>query len=178
MTPGVHALTVCFSALPNSRRQASVKWWNTLAGASESKDSEGSEESRTLRRSDTIDAAEFEDDSFKLHTAEGVNEVTLQPFKPRWDRLKGYTHGRGSGTGADAQWWPWVYEVLVQQYYAVLCTVQGIDAEEREDADEDESYPFTKENIPTSSEAAKDTRSLALGHGYALTTTSHGVEMP
>ena len=63
------------------------------------------------------------------------------------------------------QWWPWVYEVLVQQYYAVLCTVQGIDAEEREDADEDESYPFTKENIPTSAEASKDTRSLALGHG-------------
>ena len=67
--------------------------------------------------------------------------------------------------GVDIQWWPWLYEVLVQQYYAVLCTVQGIEAEEREDADEDESYPFTKENIPTSADAAKDTRSLALGHG-------------
>ena len=108
-------------------------------------------------------------------------EIIVEEKKDEYDVLDGYASRMGlTGT----QWWPFLYEVLVEQWISVLCVLQGkepiIFADTSGAPICDMKYPFSLAALSNPNDSSKDTRVLLQDHSpflFRLITKSLGLRI-
>jgi hypothetical protein len=138
------------------------------------------------------DHSEFSETFDKMDAAlftpsciESENNVPLFPLQPLFDKLEGFDlfGDRSKASGGDAHWHPWLYEVLIQQWSAVLSVIQKAPVTTL--AQSSILYPesLSKRIEESSNKVNKkdiDVRVLMLGHGplvLKLITKSLGLRI-
>ena len=104
-----------------------------------------------------------------ISAANHETEIVMQEKKEEFDVLDGYNTRKSHG---GIQWWPFLYEVLVEQWINVLCVLQGRDPCTLVDGTGvplgTTRYPFSLAALSNANDSSKDTRVLLQDHSPFL----------